>query len=65
MNALRITDDHEWRFNGRQWWLHFLPSDTPDEPLRVAHRFEAELLNAAKREVEAARAQAATSAPKG
>lgn len=52
--ALKLSETHEWRLDGRRWWLHFLPNDD-GQPLRPASRFEAELLNAAKREVDAAR----------
>lgn len=51
--ALKISDTHEWRLDNRRWWLHYLPSDD-GQPLRPASRFEAELLNAAKREIDAA-----------
>lgn len=51
--ALKLSDTHVWRFDGRRWWLHILYGEAPDTPLRPASRFEAELLNAAKREVDA------------
>lgn len=51
--VLKASETHEWRLDGDRWGLHFLPSAEADVPLRIASRFEAELLNAAKREVEA------------
>jgi hypothetical protein len=52
--VLRLSDTHEWRLRGRKWELHFLPNDD-GTALRTASRFEAELLDAAKREIDAAR----------
>lgn len=50
INALRLSDTHEWRRDledGNRWGLYYLPSDDSDLSLRRAAKYEAEMLDAA------------------
>jgi len=49
---LKIGPTHIWRLEGVRWWLYLV---NDPKPLRAASRFETEMLNSAKTEVEAAR----------
>lgn len=58
LTRIRHRETHEWRHNDWQkdgWTLHYLPSQSPNIPVRHADRFETELLDECKRLVDDAR----------